>query len=119
MYRTLIVALIAGTSIVSGAAMAQQSEPTMMPETGTEPMHSSQNMMQPRTTRASRGSCFDAAMQFDHILQQKVSGLDVAKAAAMFDEATQLRNVGIQQCQSGNRAAGVQQIERAIQALQS
>ena len=118
MYRTLIVALIAGTSIVSGAAMAQQSEP-MMPGTGTEPMHSSQSMTQPRIARTAQGSCFDAAMQFDHILQQRISGLDVAGAAAMYDEATRLRNAGIEQCQSGDRAAGREQIERAIQALQS
>ena len=119
MYRTLIVALIAVPAIVPGAAMAQQSEPTMMPETATEPMPSSQSMMKPRMARTSRGSCFDVAMQFDHVLQQKISGLDVARATAMYGEATQLRNVGIEQCQSGDRAAGREQIERAIQALQS
>ena len=118
MCRTLIAVMIALASTASGAAMAKQSEP-MMPGTGTEPMHPSQSMTQPRMARTARGSCFDAAMRFDHILQQKVSGLDVARAAVMYDEATRLRNVGIEQCHSGDRAAGREQIERAIQALQS
>ena len=89
--------------------------PAPMAQAPAKPMQGMKMKKAPRAHRraAASGTCRSAAMAFDRMQQ----GGSISAAA--LDRATQLRNEGMTDCNSGNSKAGLAKLAQATRSLSS
>ena len=97
------------------AAAPAEPAPAPTAQAPAKPMQGMKMKKAPRAHRraAASGTCRSAAMAFDRMQQ----GGSISAAA--LDRATQLRNEGMTDCNSGNSKAGLAKLAQATRSLSS